>query len=345
ELSESAELVDDFVVGPARPDGADLSIEEFTGDSTSAHHALTHEPKARDCPVCLRSRLRRTPARRRVNPVRATEFGGRWSIDHIGLGPQHPKGVGGAHAVLTVYDEATGFALAYPCKDKTTASVVEALRAFAGTAGLCKRIRSDGAPELSAAVALLPGVVHEVSIPYRPQSNSLAERYNQRVLSGTRALLCQSGIPYAYWPTAVWSWSCLSNLTRIHIDGKTPYELRFARPPPLSKQVPYGIECAYLSHRTGGLKFDPVGVRGIVLSRHFAVDGQALRDYQVLPLLAVMRGERPTPLRTLDVEVMQGFPLTRPRDEVLREVVSPAPPRIPHPPGLESPTDTSVRPS
>ncbi|RYE04330.1 MAG: hypothetical protein EOP33_09200 [Rickettsiaceae bacterium] len=91
ELSESAELVDDFVVGPARPDGADLSIEEFTGDSTSPHHMLTHEPKARDCPVCLRSRLRRTPARRRVNPVRATEFGGRWSIDHIGLGPSTRK--------------------------------------------------------------------------------------------------------------------------------------------------------------------------------------------------------------------------------------------------------------
>ena len=32
-------------------------------------------------------------------------------------------------------------------------------------------------PELAAAIALMPGVVHEVSAPYRPQSNSLAESF------------------------------------------------------------------------------------------------------------------------------------------------------------------------
>ena len=71
----------------------------------------------------------------------------------------------------------------------------------------CKRIRSDGAHELELAIKSLPSVIHEVSVPYRPQSNSIAERYSQRVLHGSRALLLQAGLPYDYWPVAVWVWS------------------------------------------------------------------------------------------------------------------------------------------
>ena len=78
---------------------------------TSLLHMLTHEPKSRQCQVCLRSKLKRTPARRVHAPHRGTNFGDRWSIDHIGLGSTHPKGIGGATAVLTVYDDATALDL------------------------------------------------------------------------------------------------------------------------------------------------------------------------------------------------------------------------------------------
>ena len=173
----------------------------------------------------------------------------------------------------------------------------------------CKRIRSDGAPELELAIKSLTSVIHEISVPYRPQSNSIAERYNQRVLHGARALLLQSGLPYDYWPAAVWSWSCVSNITRVYREDQTPFKLRFQKDVPSATQVPMGTSCVFIHPRSGQLKFEPAGSKGIVISRHFTHHGIPLRDYDVLSLGALQRGELPLPTRTIDIDVLSGFPL------------------------------------
>ncbi len=160
--------------------------EEFVGfpgeealdiPPTSLEHMLTHEPKFRQGQVCIRAKLKRTPARRVHTPHRGVNFGDRWSIDHMGLGSTHPKGIGGAIAVLTIYDDATGFGLAYPCKDKTADSVLRGLRLFAGEQiSQCKRIRSDGAPERELAIKSLTSVVHEVHLS---ESHSKTRRHKR----------------------------------------------------------------------------------------------------------------------------------------------------------------------
>ena len=64
----------------------------------------------------------------------------------------------------------------------------------------------------------------------------------------------------------------------------------------------------FIHVRSQQLKFEPAGSKVAIISRHFAHDGQVLKDYDVVPLNPLLRGELPNLLRTLDVTVLSGFP-------------------------------------
>ena len=50
------------------------------------------------------------------------------------------------------------------------------------------------------------------TIQYRPQSNSLTERWNQEVLSGVRVLLVASGFSREWWSYAMRFWTTAYNI-------------------------------------------------------------------------------------------------------------------------------------
>ena len=57
-----------------------------------------------------------------------------------------------------------------------------------------KRVYSDGAGELVDACNRW-GIVHDPSMPGRPESNGVIERFVGRIARGTRTLLSVSGLP------------------------------------------------------------------------------------------------------------------------------------------------------
>jgi len=58
------------------------------------------------------------------------------------------------------------------------------------------------------------GVEHEVTTPYTPQHNSLAERRNRTLLDMTRCMLKSKGLPNRFWGEAV--------ITAAHVLNKYP---------------------------------------------------------------------------------------------------------------------------
>ena len=73
----------------------------------------------------------------------------------------------------------------------------EAIKHFCGRRKI-KQVYSDDGPELINACVELK-LNHDLSLPGRPQNNSLAERTNQFIIDQTSACLVHAGLPTCYW--------------------------------------------------------------------------------------------------------------------------------------------------
>ena len=69
------------------------------------------------------------------------------------------------------------------------------------------------------------GIIHEVTPPYSPQSNGVAERKNRTLKEMMNAMLLSSGLPQNMWGEAILSSNYLLNRIPRKTQDKTPYEL------------------------------------------------------------------------------------------------------------------------
>jgi transposase InsO family protein len=88
-------------------------------------------------------------------------------------------------------------------------------------------LRSDNGGEFTshAFEGLLQsqGTMHQLTTPYHPQQNGVAERMNGTLMGTTRALLLHSGTPHRYWGEALLTAAYLRNRTPTRaLGGKTP---------------------------------------------------------------------------------------------------------------------------
>ena len=75
------------------------------------------------------------------------------------------------------------------------------------------------------------GIIHEVTPPYSPQSNVVAERKNRTLKDMMNAMLISSGLPQNMWGEAILSANYLLNKVSRKKEDKTPYELWKGREP------------------------------------------------------------------------------------------------------------------
>ena len=128
-----------------------------------------------------------------------------------------------AKVALLFYDEATQYGQAFPSQSRETDVVVSCFHHFEGPDQRIRRLWSDNAGELVSAGARIRAqrpLAHYVSIPGRPQSNGIIERYVRVVVEGARAILFQSGYTDSWWPFAVPMFIVLNNASWLCDDGR-----------------------------------------------------------------------------------------------------------------------------
>ena len=121
-------------------------------------------------------------------------------------GPMECASLGGRSYFITFTDDFSRFVWIKTLRQKS-----EALEAFKEYKALMenqlgttiKELRSDNGGEYTsnAFVAFLKdhGIRHQLSVPYNPQQNGVAERMNRTLLDMVRVMLLESQLPKAFW--------------------------------------------------------------------------------------------------------------------------------------------------
>ena len=157
---------------------------------------LIHKPFNPYCEVCNQAKLCESPHRKGIYVKAAEKFGDATAGGFIDS-ERDPdlREVGGFKDALNLRDLETGVKTRYPTMGRSEGECDRALRMFGVDAGKSRiqRFYSDTESGLVAAVKKL-GIMTCQSQPGLRETNSPAERCNQDILGGTRALLAAAGL-------------------------------------------------------------------------------------------------------------------------------------------------------
>ncbi|CAJ2645977.1 unnamed protein product [Trifolium pratense] len=170
------------------------------------------------CEICVKSKHSRKPFVAEM-PKRAS---GVLQVIHSDIcGPFEVASLGGSKYFITFVDEYSRMIWLYTLKLKS-----EALEVFKKFKVLIEKeseksikiLRTDGGGEYTSKefenFCTNQGITHEVTAPYTPQHNGLAERRNRTVLDMARSMIKQKNLPHKFWGEAV--------LTAAYILNKCP---------------------------------------------------------------------------------------------------------------------------
>ena len=228
-------LVDERV--PEHRDSHASSSHEVSLEPTSKrsedlgkHSVYTHFPKDRNCEICQRTKISRTPCRRRIGRAvpRAEHFGALITADHKVHSESCDSRNNHRYAIV-VQDFATQWIQSYPCKTKTSQETQRSLQKFLEPDRKPKVIYTDNSLEFGKACEHLSWN-HCTSTPHRSETNGIAERALRRVKEGTYAVLSQSGLDENWCADSLECYTYLRNVQGLLSDVKTPYERRFGQP-------------------------------------------------------------------------------------------------------------------
>lgn len=175
------------------------------------------------------------------------------------------QGVPWRKYAIVVVDRATEYLDCFPVVRKTWEGAYNAILEFIGPSQKVELMHTDNSGELIKAVEQL-GIIHQKALPYRPQSNGVAERAVRTALEGTRCALLQSGVPHEFWPFACRHY-CFSRNVLI-LKGDSAWHKRHGKGQFKGPLIPFGCLIQFLPmppHRSEQKKLDPKSVACIML--------------------------------------------------------------------------------
>lgn len=164
-------------------------------------------------------------------------------------GPMEEDTPSGNRFYIVLVDDYTRYGVVYLLRRKSEAE--DRIREYCSLVKnqfghLPKRIRSDGGGEyLSGSLRKYfaeSGIVHELTAPYSPQQNGVAERKNRYLVEMVRCMLSESKLQKRYWGEAICTANYLQNRLPSSVVAKTPYELWHGKKPSYGHLRVFGSE-------------------------------------------------------------------------------------------------------
>ncbi|CAI7800183.1 unnamed protein product [Closterium sp. NIES-53] len=159
------------------------------------------------CPICLETKSTKFPFSSGTGPAKAP-----LALVHMDVvGPTRAPSLSGSRYFLTIVDDHTLAVWVYPLKTKgevAAAFLKEWMpRAQRESGHKVKVIRTDNGGEFIGAdfeaVLKKKGIQHQLTVPYNPQQNGVAESFNRNLQVGALTLLGRAGLPEPFLVTAL----------------------------------------------------------------------------------------------------------------------------------------------
>ncbi|CAI7839117.1 unnamed protein product [Closterium sp. NIES-53] len=204
------------------------------------------------CPTCLETKFTKFPFRSGTGPAKAP-----LALVHMDVvGPTRAPSLSGSRYFLTIVDDHTRAVWVYPLNNKgeVAASVLKEWmpRAQRESGHKVKVIRTDNGGEFIGAdfeaVLKKKGIQHQLTVPYNPQQNGVAERFNRTLQEGARTLLGRAGLSDPFWVTALRHVALVKNrvLATVGDKQRVPYTKWYGSAPADSMLRAYG--CMVVFH-------------------------------------------------------------------------------------------------
>jgi transposase InsO family protein len=180
------------------------------------------------CDTCIKGKMERLP----FPKVSTTKTKSMLDLVHSDLcGPMETQTPSGKRYVLTLIDDFSRYCTMYLLAKKSEVSenVQDFVQNCMNKFG-CKPkiIRSDKEGEYLSNELLSffkkNGIKHQMTAPYSPQQNGVAERKNRSLIEMARCMLIDAGIPSQFWGEAVVTTNYLQNCLPTRAIEKTPFE-------------------------------------------------------------------------------------------------------------------------
>ncbi|KAI5353156.1 hypothetical protein L3X38_006049 [Prunus dulcis] len=192
-------------------------------------------------------------------------------------GPSRQKSIDGFRYYVSFIDECTSYLWLYPLFNKS--GVFEEFHKFYALVtnqfkATIQYFQSDGGGEFISRQfsSFLDSkrIIHQVSCPYTPQQNGLAERKNCHIIETALTLLVASALPDKFWFHSVAHAAYLINLMPIY-----PY----IRPYNEHKLQPRTVQCVFMGYSPG--------YKGVICynrsTSRFVVSRHVIHDESVFP--------------------------------------------------------------
>ena len=197
------------------------------------------------CEACTKGKQHRCPYPKSAD-YRASEP---FELVHSDVcGPMPVPSFGGSRYFVTFIDDYSRHTFVYFMKNKS--EVLEKFKEFNSyavnaTGKPIKILRSDNGGEYSSkefeSFLKKNGIVHQLSVPYNPAQNGVAERMNRTIMESTRSMLSHAQMPNEFWAEAVNTSVYVRNRSpTTALNGITPYECLLKKKPDVSNLRVFG---------------------------------------------------------------------------------------------------------
>lgn len=234
------------------------------------------------CDVCLKGKQTRAPFVTNHNKPVANS---RLALIHSDvMGPMPTTSLGGKRYVLTFLDDFSRKVFVYPIAKKSDVCkyTIDFIRLVENQCSAkVKVLRTDNGSEYVNAglenFLRQKGIVHQLTVPYSPQSNGSAERLNRSLMNKVRCLLYNANLDDKMWAEAVNTAAFLINRSpSSRLSGKLPEEVWSGHRVNLKNLRVFGCEAFAHVDDCKRKKLDPKSKRLIFLGYCENVKGYRL---------------------------------------------------------------------